>query len=74
MSETKTLKEAMAAVYINPVQAKALEAFGYCIVPIKATDEMECAITDPDDCATPDAARCVWRDMLAARPKLNDAE
>jgi hypothetical protein len=34
------LKEALAAVYINPVQAKALEAFGYCIVPKESTKEM----------------------------------
>lgn len=66
------LKEALAAVYINPVQAKALEAFGYCIAPIESTTEMECAITDPDDCATPDAAACVWRDMIAARPIIED--
>lgn len=68
----KTLKEALAAVYINPVQAAALESFGYCIAPIRATTEMECAVTDLDDCATPDAAALVWRDMLAARPKIED--
>jgi hypothetical protein len=50
----------------------SLEAFGYCIVPTKATTDMECAVTDPDDCATPDAAACVWRDMIAARPTIED--
>lgn len=50
----------------------SLEAFGYCIVPTKATTDMECAVTDLDDCATPDAAACVWRDMLAARPTIED--
>lgn len=40
---------------------------GWQLVPIEPTTEMECA-PDHEDCPTPDAAKAVYRAMLAAAP------
>ena len=40
---------------------------GWKLVPIQPTEEMECAV-DHENCATPDAAKAAYREMLAAAP------
>jgi len=45
---------------------------GWVAVPRKPTYEMETSIQDPEDCATPDAARRVYDAMIAASPAIND--
>lgn len=40
----------------------------WILIPRKPTIDMECAVRDLDDCATPDAAHRVYNDMIAAAP------
>lgn len=72
-----TLKEALAQAGITPAQLSSLEASGYCIVPTEATDAMivngAAAIRDfYSEKGNYPRTKAMWRNMLAARPKLDD--